>query len=295
MVVNQIQIPAREQLKMDVESATSSVADPRRSSFQHGLRWAGRISKERIAPPLLFSAIVLVTWEVTVAATGVRETILPRPSVIARQLYEQRELLLDNTWVTIKEILIGFVIALIVGLALGIIIASSRLIEQAVYPWMIASQMVPIVAIAPLLVVWFGFDLRPKVIVVALVSFFPLAVNTVDGLKAPPKRMIDLMRTLGANRFEIFRMVKVPAALPFVFSGAKVAVAFATLGAVFGEWVGASEGLGYLILTLNNQSATADVFATILILSLLGISLFGIVSLIERAVLSWRFHGESHS
>jgi ABC-type nitrate/sulfonate/bicarbonate transport system permease component len=280
---------------MDAETVSSPVSEPSRSGFRSGLRWAGRFGKERIAPPLVFSIVVLVIWEVSVAATGVRETILPRPSVIAQHLYEQRELLLDNTWVTVKEILLGFIIALIVGLSLGVIIAASRLVEQAVYPWMIASQMVPIVAIAPLLVLWFGFDLRPKVIVVALVSFFPLAVNTVDGLKAPPKRMIDLMRTLGANRFEIFRMVKVPAALPFVFSGAKVAVAFATLGAVFGEWVGASEGLGYLILTLNNQSATPDVFATILILSILGITLFGIVSLLERIFLSWRFHGESHS
>jgi ABC-type nitrate/sulfonate/bicarbonate transport system permease component len=250
--------------------------------------WAGRL-----LPPLLFSLLVLAAWQLIVALADLRETILPRPTVVASHIYDQRSLLLDNAWVTLKEILIGFALAFAVGITLAILITTSQIIERAVYPWMIASQMVPIVAIAPLLVLWFGFDLTPKVIVVALVSFFPLAVNSVDGLRAPPREMIDLMRTLGAGRLRIFRVVQIPAALPFVFSGAKVAIAFATLGAVFGEWVGASDGLGYLILTLNNQSATAAVFAAVFVLSLLGIGLFGLVSLLERIVLAWRFAGRS--
>jgi ABC-type nitrate/sulfonate/bicarbonate transport system permease component len=243
----------------------------------------------RLVPPVAFSVLVLVAWQLIVVVADLRETILPRPTVVASHIYDERQLLIDNAWVTLKEILVGFAIALAVGLTLAMLISASQVVERAVYPWMIASQMVPIVAIAPLLVVWFGFDMTPKVIVVALVSFFPLAVNTVDGLRAPPREMIDLMRTLGAGHLKIFRTVRVPAALPFVFSGAKIAIAFATLGAVFGEWVGASDGLGYLILTLNNQSATADVFGAIFALSLLGIGLFGLVSLLERVVLAWRF------
>jgi ABC-type nitrate/sulfonate/bicarbonate transport system permease component len=246
--------------------------------------WAGRL-----LPPIVFSALVLCGWQLVVTLGDLRETILPRPTVVASHIYDERTLLLDNAWVTLKEILVGFALALVVGLTLAILISASGLIERAVYPWMIASQMVPIVAIAPLLVLWFGFDLTPKVLVVALVCFFPLTVNTVDGLRAPPVEMIRLMRTLGAGRVKIFRTVHVPAALPFVFSGAKVAIAFATLGAVFGEWVGASDGLGYMILTLNNQSATADVFGAVFALSLLGIALFGLVALLERVVLAWRF------
>lgn len=243
----------------------------------------------RLLPPLAFSLLVLVAWQLLVVVADLRETILPRPTVVASHIYDERQLLIDSAWVTLKEIIVGFAIALAVGLTLAVLISASRIVERAVYPWMIASQMVPIVAIAPLLVLWFGFDLTPKVIVVALVSFFPLAVNTVDGLRAPPREMIDLMRTFGAGQLKIFRTVRVPAALPFVFSGAKIAIAFATLGAVFGEWVGASDGLGYLILTLNNQSATADVFGAIFALSLLGIGLFGLVSLLERILLAWRF------
>jgi ABC-type nitrate/sulfonate/bicarbonate transport system permease component len=256
----------------------------RRSRSQTARTWTSRL-----LPPLAFSVLVLIAWQLVAVAGDLRETILPRPTVVASHLYDQRQLLIDNAWVTLKEILVGFALALAVGLTLAVLVSTSWVIERAVYPWMIASQMVPIVAIAPLLVVWFGFDLTPKVIVVALVSFFPLAVNTIDGLRAPPREMIDLMRTLGAGGLKIFRIVQVPAALPFVFSGAKIAIAFATLGAVFGEWVGASEGLGYLILTLNNQSATADVFATIFVLSLLGIGLFGLVAALERVVLRWRF------
>jgi ABC-type nitrate/sulfonate/bicarbonate transport system permease component len=260
-------------------------APPRRRSPARTTRaWAGRL-----LAPLLFSLLILAAWQLLVALADLRETILPRPTVIASHIYDQRSLLIDNAWVTLKEIVIGFALAFAVGITLAILITTSQIIERAVYPWMIASQMVPIVAIAPLLVLWFGFDLTPKVLVVALVSFFPLAVNSVDGLRAPPREMINLMRTLGAGRLRIFRTVQVPAALPFVFSGAKVAIAFATLGAVFGEWVGASDGLGYLILTLNNQSATADVFAAVFVLSLLGIGLFGLVSLLERIVLAWRF------
>jgi ABC-type nitrate/sulfonate/bicarbonate transport system permease component len=257
---------------------------PTRARARTSRAWAGRL-----LAPLVFSLLVLAGWQLFVALADMRETILPRPTVIASHIYDQRSLLVDNAWVTLKEILIGFALAFVVGITLAILITTSRIIERAIYPWMIASQMVPIVAIAPLLVLWFGFDLTPKVLVIALVSFFPLAVNGVDGLRAPPREMIDLMRTLGAGRLRIFRVVQIPAALPFVFSGAKIAIAFATLGAVFGEWVGASDGLGYLILTLNNQSATADVFAAVFVLSLLGIALFALVSLLERIVLAWRF------
>jgi ABC-type nitrate/sulfonate/bicarbonate transport system permease component len=143
------------------------------------------------------------------------------------------------------------------------------------------------VAVAPILVVWFGFTIVPKVIVVALVCFFPVVVNTTDGLKAVDPEMVRLMRTLGMSRPRIMRSVRVPSALPYLFSGLKVAMALAVIGAVFGEWVGSSEGLGYLMLALNNQLATTELFAAVLVLSLMGIALFFLVGLVERLVIPW--------
>jgi ABC-type nitrate/sulfonate/bicarbonate transport system permease component len=190
-------------------------------------------------------------------------------------------------WVTLQEILLGLLCAIVVGVTLGALIRSSRTVERALYPWLVISQLVPIPAIAPVFVIWFGFDLRPKILVVALVSFFPIVVNTVDGLRAVEPELISLMRTLGASRRKIFLSAQLPAAMPFIFSGLRIAAAFSVIGAVFGEWVGASVGLGYLILTLNNQTATADVFAVVVVLALIGIGLFALITLIERIALPW--------
>jgi ABC-type nitrate/sulfonate/bicarbonate transport system permease component len=153
--------------------------------------------------------------------------------------------------------------------------------------------MVPIPAIAPIFVIWFGFDLRPKVLVVALVAFFPVVVNTVDGLRAVDPEMVSLLRTLRASRRRIYRVARLPAALPFIFSGMKIAAAYSVIGAVFGEWVGTfvgEEGLGSLILQFNNQSATAEMFACIVVLAVIGIVLFLLVALAERIALPW-YHG----
>jgi len=199
--------------------------------------------------------------------------------------------LIDNTWVTVEEILIGFSLAIALGVVLAILIRSSRTIERAVYPWLVVSQMVPVPAVAPIFVIWTGFDLRPKVMVVALVAFFPIAVNSIDGLRAADPQLLRLMRTLRASRWQQFRYARLPAALPFLFSGLKVAAALAVIGAVFGEWVGSSEGLGHLILVLNNATETATMFATIFVLSVIGIALFGLVILLERRLLPWYYEG----
>jgi ABC-type nitrate/sulfonate/bicarbonate transport system permease component len=163
------------------------------------------------------------------------------------------------------------------------------MIERALYPWLVVSQMVPIPAVAPIFVLWTGFDIRPKLMVIALVCFFPIVVNTIDGLRAVEPELLDLLRTLGASSVQRFRLARVPAALPFVFSGLKVSAAFSVLGAVFGEWVGANSGLGYEILVLNNQSATADMFAVIALLSVIGIGMFTLVATLERLTLPWYF------
>jgi ABC-type nitrate/sulfonate/bicarbonate transport system permease component len=242
-------------------------------------------------PAAGFSVLVIAGWELGTAASGISPLLLPSPSMVVQSLVRNASLLATNAVVTLQEILIGFAMGTVAGIVLGVLLNASRLAERAVYPWLVASQMVPIIAVAPILVVWFGFTIVPKVLVVALVGFFPVVVNTLDGLKATDPEMIRLVRTLGMSNWRIMRSVRVPSALPYVFSGLKIAMAFSVVGAVFGEWVGSSEGLGYLMLALNNQLATVDLFAAVIALSAMGIVLFFLVGVVERLVIPW--HHES--
>ncbi len=251
----------------------------------------GRERLLRIGAPIAFAVVVLGLWQLYASVSDIRESSLPKPTQVIEALWTTRAILIENAWVTIQEILAGYSVAILVGVGLAILIRTSKVIERAIYPWLVVSQMVPIPAIAPIIVIWTGFDIRPKIIVIALVSFFPIAVNTIDGLKAVDPNLLKLLRTLRAGPWQRFRMAQLPAALPFIFSGLKVAAAFSVIGAVFAEWVGASEGLGHLILVLNNQTATTEMFAVIIVLALIGIALFAIVSLLERLLLPW-YHEE---
>ena len=242
-----------------------------------------------VLPPLIFAIVVLTLWQLYAVFGDIKESSLPKPTQVAQALWENREMLIENAWVTIKEILLGFTLAIIIGVSMALLIRSSKTAERAVYPWLVVSQMIPIPAIAPILVIWTGFDMRPKVLVIALVSFFPIAVNMIDGLRAADPELLNLLKTLKANAWQRFRKAQLPASLPFLFSGLKVAAAFSVIGAVFAEWVGASEGLGYLVLVLNNQTATTDMFAVIVSLSMIGIGLFLIVSIVERLLLPWYY------
>ncbi|MFN8160809.1 MAG: ABC transporter permease [Solirubrobacterales bacterium] len=273
--------------------ATAQTTLRARLRTRFGLRRSSGSRLRRLAraagPPILFAIAVLAAWQAYCVLGDVKESTLPTPTEIASALWSNRQLLLDNAKVTLKEIAVGYLAAIALGVGLAVLISSSRAIERAIYPWLVVSQMVPIPAIAPIIVIWTGFDLRPKVIVIALVSFFPIAVNTIDGLRAAEPELLDLLKTLRAGRWQRFRKAQLPASLPFVFSGLKVGAAFSVIGAVFAEWVGASEGLGYLILLLNNQTATTEMFAAIVVLALIGIGLFLLVSLIERLLLPWYY------
>jgi ABC-type nitrate/sulfonate/bicarbonate transport system permease component len=253
---------------------------PRPSPRRPG-RWG------RLLPAVAFSLLVLAGWQLYTVAADVDPLLLPAPWQVAQSVVDNAGLFADNAAVTLTEILLGFGLGAGAGVALGMLLAYSRLAERAIAPWLVASQMVPIMAVAPILVTWLGFTILPKVLVVALVCFFPITVNTIDGLKAVDPELVRLMRTLGMSKARILRAVRVPAALPYVFSGLKVAMALATIGAVFGEWVGASEGLGYLMLALNNQLSTTELFGAVLVLSLMGIALFFLVGLAERLIIPW--------
>lgn len=238
--------------------------------------------------PLLVLAALVAVWEVAVRVAQTPRWMLPPPSAIADTMWTDHALLLHHTRVTLIEVALGFGLALVAGLAAGVAIDSSRIVERAVYPLIIASQTIPMVALAPLMLIWFGYGLLPKVLVTALVCFFPIAVNTVDGLRAADGEVLSLLRSLGAGRWARFRLAKLPAALPSIFSGARIAIAFSVIGAVFGELVGASAGLGYLMQRAAAQFLTARVFAAIVILALLGIVLFALVTVVERLALPWR-------
>ena len=245
------------------------------------------MARRWLAPAGLIGATLLV-WEVWVRLAETPRWLLPPPSLIGRTLVDDRALLLRHGRVTLLEVVLGFALALLVGLLVGAAIDASPTLERALYPLVIASQTVPIPALAPLLLIWFGYGLFPKILVTALIGFFPIVVNTVDGLRASDRDILALLRTLGANRWTRFRLAKVPSALPFVFSGARIAVAVCVIGAVFAELVGSSAGLGYLLTRSAAQFLTARVFASIVLLALLGMGLFGLVALAERLLLPWR-------
>jgi ABC-type nitrate/sulfonate/bicarbonate transport system permease component len=238
-------------------------------------------------PPLAFAALVIGAWQLYVDAADVRESILPSPGRVASALWGRRALLASHAGTTLAEIALGFAAAVLVGIGLAILIRGSRALERAVYPWLVVSQVVPVPAVAPLILIWTGFDLRPKVIVIALVSFFPIAVGAVDGLRAAEPALIDLLRTMGATPWQRFRIARAPAALPSLFSGLRVAAALAVIGAVFAEWVGSSRGLGHLVLVFNNETATPELFATIVVLAAIGLGLFGLVGAAERLAIPW--------
>jgi len=242
-------------------------------------------------PAALIVLVLLGIWEGYVRLWAVPKWLLPAPSVIIMTLVVSRELLLDHTLVTLLEVVVGFGLSLLSGVLLACGIAASRTLERALYPFVIASQMVPIIVIAPLLLIWVGYGLTPKIIVVALTAFFPIVVNMVDGLKSVDPDAVNLLRTMGASHWQIFVKVQVPTSLPFLFSGLRVAMAVSVIGAVIGEWVGSSQGLGYLMIRSKPQFLTERVFAAIVILSVMGLALFVLVGVIEKLAIPW-WHNE---
>ena len=248
---------------------------------------------KRWIAPLALLVTLLVAWElaarwhVIADALSLKPYLVPAPTDIASALWSDRSLLASNAWVTFKEVVGGLAIAIALGLALAVALHLSGLLRRAVYPLLVASQTIPIIAVAPILVVWFGYGAGPKLAIIALVCFFPVTVNTLDGLRSVDPELPKLMRTLDASRLQVLTRVEAPAALPYFLSGARIAVAVAVIGAVFGEWAGSSSGLGYLILNLQNQLQTARVFAAIAVLSAMAIALFGLLALAERRIAWW--------
>ncbi len=253
-------------------------------------RWPSRLSW---LIPLFLIVLVIGGWEITVRLRDTPRWFLPPPSAVFTALIDSRRTLLHHTFVTLEEVALGFLLAFMLGVAFALAIASSRIVERAFYPFVIASQAIPIIALAPILLIWFGYGMTPKIIVVALICFFPIVVNTVDGLRSVDPELIDLLRSMGASTWTTYRVVRIPSSLPYLFSGTRIAAAVSVIGALIGEWVGSYAGLGYYMIRSAGQFATDKVFAAVLISALLGLILFGIVSLLERLLLPWQRVGVS--
>ncbi len=238
--------------------------------------------------PWLLTAALLIGWQLTVRLTGTPRWLLPAPSDVMLAFIEDWAILAPNALVTLSEVLAGFFLALVAGIGLGIAVFRSPTLERVLYPLIIASQTVPIPALAPLLLIWFGPNILPKVIVTALVGFFPIVVSTVEGLRSTDRDVVNLLRSFGASPRTVFRLAEFPSSLPFIFAGSRIAVAISVIGAVFGELVGARAGLGYLMTRAIAQFETPRLVAAIVLLSAMGTGLFALVGWVERAVLPWR-------
>lgn len=239
------------------------------------------------APAVAFIVLLVGLWEVYVDAGGVDPLVLPAPHAVAASLYDDRGLLWSNFLVTAREIALGILVAGVAGFGLAVIVHFSPTSRRAVYPLLIASQALPIPILAPVLALWLGFGLLPKLVVISLVSFFPIVVTTLAGLASVDADLIKLMRTFDASRMQTFRRIELPTALPAVFTGAKIAIAVAVIGAVFAEWTGASSGLGYLFEQSVSQLDPARAFATTVVLCALSVGLFALMTLAQRRLLPW--------
>ena len=238
--------------------------------------------------------VLLGAWELYVDLGGVSSLILPAPHAVAVALYVDRGLLFANFLVTATEILLGILLAAVAALALAIVMHFSITLRGALYPPLIASQTVPIPILAPILVLWLGYGIGPKLVVVGLVSFFSIVITTLAGFAAVDPELIKLMRTFGASRRRTFVSVELPTALPGVFTGAKLAVIFAVIGAVFAEQAGASSGLGYIFEQSVSQLLQARAFAAVVILSAFAIAMFVALSLAERVAVPWAYRPMMH-
>jgi ABC-type nitrate/sulfonate/bicarbonate transport system permease component len=233
---------------------------------------------------VLLALALLGGWQLYAELGGVDQLILPAPTQIAAALWDDRALLWSNFLVTAQEVALGILAALVVGVACAVALHFSRTLRRATYPLLVASQAVPVVIVAPLLVVWLGFGIAPKVAIIALVCFFPIVVTTLDGLGRVDRETIKLLRTLDASRWAAFRFAEAPAALPAALSGAKIAVAVAVIGAVFAEYAGSSEGLGHLILQAIPQLETARAWAAVVVLAAFAVALFYALDWAQRLV-----------
>jgi putative hydroxymethylpyrimidine transport system permease protein len=249
----------------------------------------------RVWPPLALLAAAVGVWELVVRAADAPDYLFPAPSAVASAFADNAGLLWHATLVTLREIVLGYLLAVAVALAIAVVLHFSGALRRALLPILVLSQTVPTVLLAPILAILLGYGIQPKLVVVAIVCFFPIVVNAVDGLRSADPELVQMMRTLHGSRLAIFQRVELPGALPAIFSGARVAATYAAVGAVFGEWAGSSSGLGFVILQAQPALETARIFAAILVLCALALLLYALVTLAERLLVPWQAEAGAHA
>jgi NitT/TauT family transport system permease protein len=237
--------------------------------------------------PAILLAVLFFVWWLAADRGWVANYLVPRPGQVWNKITGEWSSLMHHSYVTLYETVIGFALASVLGVATAVLIAYSRTMDKALYPIVLFAQVIPKIAIAPLLVVWFGNGLAPKIILAVLIAFFPVVVSGVAGLRSTDPELLELSATMGASRWKTFRKIRFPNALPHLMAGEKVAVTLAVVGAVVGEFVGASEGLGYVLLLANGNLDSALLFAALILMSLIGILLFVVVEAAEALLIPW--------
>lgn len=237
--------------------------------------------------PVITIIAILAFWEWASIAWGIKEFILPAPSVIVRAAIENWRELIDNMWTTLGVLAAGYAVGVIFGVGLAILMMLLPPVRSALYPLIVASQTIPKIAIAPLLILWFGVGVEPKIFIIALLAFFPVLINTVTGLEGTDKGHLELMHSVDARFWQVYRHVRLPSAVPHIFAGLKLALTVSVIGAVVGEWVVGNRGLGYLLLAYNASLSTAKLFAALALIVAISATLFYLITRLEKAF-SWR-------
>lgn len=243
--------------------------------------------KTDVLYPLILTVLIIVGWHYFVKMAGLPKFLLPPPKAVIIELFQKWHLLLFHSIFTVYELIMGFILSIIVGVPCAIIIVWSKALDKALTPLLLVSQTVPKVAIAPLLVIWFGFGVLPKILISFLIAFFPIVISTAAGLKSVEPDMMDLIKSMSAKKWQVFLKVRIPNSLPYFFSGAKISIALSVIGAIVGEWVGSDKGLGYLLLVANNNMDAVLLFADMVLLSLIGILFFYMIIWLETILLPW--------
>jgi NitT/TauT family transport system permease protein len=249
------------------------------------LRVAAMLSRNRNV--LITFALLFVGWEIAVHVLKAPRYIMPAPSAVWEGFLSQPGRMLWNTWVTVQIIVVGYAIAVLVSIPLALLIAFSRFVQTTLYPLLVVFQIIPKIAVAPLFIVWFGFGFMPKVMLVFLLSFFPIVISAIAGFRSLDPDVEDFARSTGAGVWQMFLKIRLPQSLPNIFTGLKVGAAMAATAAVVAEFVGSDAGLGYLILEYNGFIETAKVFAAIILLSMAGLAMYYLVEAIERLAIPW--------
>ncbi len=246
-----------------------------------------RKTASSIIYPLAAFVLMMAGWYAVIEIFKVPSYLLPLPDAVAARIVRDFGFIAYNAWATTGITLGGFLLSIVIGVPMAILIVGSPLIDRAFMPWLILSQTFPKIALAPLIAVWFGLGILPKLLVTFLVAFFPIVISTIVGLRSAEREVLELAQALRATRRQVFWYFRLPLALPNIFAGLKVSVAFAVVGAVIAEWVGASQGLGYLLLTANASLDTTLLFAVLFALLIIGVVLYYAVELLEHAVIPW--------